>query len=182
MIKHLRADARRTSALGHGVVTKLGPLRRVKLLKNQGDRLVVRSPEKAGVGGSTPSLATIIPNVRSGDIGNRTFRRHRLHFWPEGVLQGLQGFFLQINITEIVIHKTDQPDAVIDFFDTTACPARETLRLIFSERTNNVQTAIGSQDGPCENALRNLVAGSCQFRVERRAIGVHSRGKTRGTH
>jgi hypothetical protein len=34
--------------------------------------------------------------VRSGDIGNRTFRRHRLHFWPEGVLQGLQGFFLQI--------------------------------------------------------------------------------------
>ena len=50
-------------------------------------------------------------------MGNRTFRRHRLHFWPEGVLQGLQGFFLQINIAEIVIHKTDQPDAVIHFFD-----------------------------------------------------------------
>jgi site-specific recombinase XerC len=31
-------------------------------------------------------------------MGNRTFRRHRLHFWPEGVLEGLQGFFLQINI------------------------------------------------------------------------------------
>jgi len=45
--------------------------------------------------------------VRSGDIGNRTFRRHGLHFWPEGVLQGLQGFFLQINIAKIVIHKTD---------------------------------------------------------------------------
>ena len=51
-------------------------------------------------------------------MGNRTFRRHRLHFWPEGVLQGLQGFFLQINIAEIVIHKTDQPDAVVHFFDT----------------------------------------------------------------
>jgi hypothetical protein len=28
-------------------------------LKDKGDTLVVRSPEKAGVGGSTPSLATI---------------------------------------------------------------------------------------------------------------------------
>ena len=43
------------------MVTKLGPLCEVKLLKNDGDKLVVRSPEKAGVGGSTPSLATIIP-------------------------------------------------------------------------------------------------------------------------
>ncbi len=39
------------------MVTKLGPLCRVKLLRNNGVRLVVRSPEKAGVGGSTPSLA-----------------------------------------------------------------------------------------------------------------------------
>jgi len=30
------------------MVTKLGPLCRVKLLKNDGDKLVVRSPEKAG--------------------------------------------------------------------------------------------------------------------------------------
>ena len=42
------------------MVTKLGPLCKVKLLKDKGDKLVVRSPEKAGVGGSTPSLATII--------------------------------------------------------------------------------------------------------------------------
>jgi hypothetical protein len=42
------------------VVTKLGPLCKVKLLKTKGDTAVVRSPEKAGVGGSTPSLATII--------------------------------------------------------------------------------------------------------------------------
>jgi hypothetical protein len=49
---------------------------------------------------------------------NRTFRRHRLHFWPEGVLQGLQGFLLQINIAKIVIHKTDQPDTIFDFLDT----------------------------------------------------------------
>jgi hypothetical protein len=40
------------------MVTKLGPLCKVKLLKNDGDKLVVRSPEKAGGGGSSPSLAT----------------------------------------------------------------------------------------------------------------------------
>ena len=34
--------------------------------------MVERSPEKAGVGGSTPSLATTFSIVRSGDIGNRT--------------------------------------------------------------------------------------------------------------
>src|SRR5579864_7842900 len=71
-----------------------------------------------GVGGSNPLSPTISNYVRSGDIGNRTFRRHGLHFWPEGVLQGLQSFFLQINIAQIVIHKTDQPDAVVHFFDS----------------------------------------------------------------
>jgi hypothetical protein len=44
------------------MVTKLGPLCKVKLLKDKGDKLVVRSPEKAGGGGSTPSLATIFSN------------------------------------------------------------------------------------------------------------------------
>lgn len=38
-------------------------------------------------------------------------------FRPEGVVQGLQGFFLQINIAEIVIHKTDEPNAVVNFLD-----------------------------------------------------------------
>jgi hypothetical protein len=42
------------------MVTKLGPLCKVKLLKDKGDTLVVCSPEKAGVGGSTPSLATYL--------------------------------------------------------------------------------------------------------------------------
>jgi hypothetical protein len=36
------------------MVTKLGPLCKVKLLNNQGDKLVVRSPEKAVVGGNSP--------------------------------------------------------------------------------------------------------------------------------
>src|SRR5579864_2498334 len=83
------------------------------------------------VAGSIPAPPTNITDVRSGDIGNRTFRRHRLHFWPEGVLQGLQSFFLQINITEIVIHKTDQPDSILDFLHTNGLAGEDTLRLIF---------------------------------------------------
>jgi len=45
------------------MVTKLGPLCEVKLLKNGRDKLVIASPEKAGVGGSTPSLATIFQST-----------------------------------------------------------------------------------------------------------------------
>src|SRR5207249_6041712 len=70
-------------------------------------------------------------SVRSGDIGNRTFRRHRLHFWPEGVLQGLQGFFLQINIAEIVIHKTDEPNAVVNFLDADGLPGERYAEVDF---------------------------------------------------
>jgi hypothetical protein len=47
-------EHRRWSKSGHNN----RPLRSVKLLMAQVDKLVVRSPEKAGVGGSTPSLAT----------------------------------------------------------------------------------------------------------------------------
>ena len=61
-------------------------------------------------------------------MGNRTLRRHGLHFWPEGVLQGLQGFFLQIDLAEIAGHKTDQPDAMVDFLDAD--------RLAFSLRND----------------------------------------------
>ena len=50
------------------MVTKLWPLCKVKLLKNNGDKTVVT--EKAGVGGSTPSLATIIvKNLAESRLG-----------------------------------------------------------------------------------------------------------------
>jgi hypothetical protein len=40
-----------------------------------------------------------------------------LHFWPEGIFKGLQSFLLQVYITEIIVHKADEPDAVVDLFD-----------------------------------------------------------------
>jgi hypothetical protein len=56
-----RGDARRTSALVTECSQNLGPLYKVKLLENNGEKAVVRCPEKAGVERSTPSLDTIIP-------------------------------------------------------------------------------------------------------------------------
>jgi hypothetical protein len=34
------------------------------------------------------------------------------------MVEGLQSFLFQIDITKIVIHEADEPDAVVDFLDT----------------------------------------------------------------
>jgi hypothetical protein len=39
---------------------------------------------------------------------------------PNGLSRGLQGFLLQVDIAEIVVHEGDEPNAVIDFFDSEA--------------------------------------------------------------
>jgi hypothetical protein len=51
-------------------------------------------------------------------MGNRTYRRHGLHFGPEGVFERLQGFLLQVYIAKIIVHEADEPDAVVYLFDT----------------------------------------------------------------
>ena len=38
----------------------------------------------------------------------------------EGVVEGLQGFLFQIDVSEIVVHEADEPNAVVDFFDAEA--------------------------------------------------------------
>ena len=73
------------------MVTKLGPLWRVKLLKKQGDKAVVRSPEKAGVGGSTPSLATIF-SIVSSVLFNNSMRLKSGVSWVERQSHQLESF------------------------------------------------------------------------------------------
>jgi hypothetical protein len=67
--------------------------------------------------GSNPTLSAIPLLVRPGDIGDSSYRRHRLQFWVKRVVEGLQSFFLQIDVAEIVLHKADQPNPFFDFFD-----------------------------------------------------------------
>ena len=45
------------------------------------------------------------------------YRRHRLHFWAKRVVERLQSFLLEIDVSEIIIHKTDKPNAFLDLFD-----------------------------------------------------------------
>lgn len=35
----------------------------------------------------------------------------------ERVVQGLQGFLLQVDISQIIVHEADEPNAVVDFLD-----------------------------------------------------------------
>ena len=36
---------------------------------------------------------------------------------PNGLSRGLQGFLLQVEVTEIVVHEADEPNAIVDFLD-----------------------------------------------------------------
>lgn len=40
----------------------------------------------------------------------------------ERIVDGLQGFFFQIDIAEVIAHEADQPDAVFDLADADSLP------------------------------------------------------------
>src|SRR5882762_3230155 len=69
--------------------------------------------------------------VRPGDIGNTSYRRHRLHFWAKRVVERLQSFFLQIDVAEIVLHKADQPNTFFDFFDPQGLSCEDRAEINF---------------------------------------------------
>jgi hypothetical protein len=64
-----------------------------------------------------------------------------LRFWPpwraggsgliSRIVDGLQGPLLQVDITEIVVHEADEPDAVVDFLYAEFLPASTVEILIF---------------------------------------------------
>ena len=56
-------------------------------------------------------------DVQSGDILYRTFLRHSLHFWAERIFEWFERPRLQIEVSQIIIHKTNQPDVVVDFLE-----------------------------------------------------------------
>ena len=42
---------------------------------------------------------------------------HGWHFWAERIFERLEHSILQIEVSQIIIHKGDQPDVVVDFLD-----------------------------------------------------------------
>ena len=70
--------------------------------------------------GSTPTLGSRSPWYVPEKSLYKTFRTDGLRPWAKRVIQGLQGLFLQIDITEIIVHKADQPDTVMCGLDAPA--------------------------------------------------------------
>jgi len=49
---------------------------------------------------------------------------------PNGVVEGLQGFLLQVEGSKIIVHEACKPNAVIDFLMPSFWPARTVEMLI----------------------------------------------------
>ena len=74
------------------------------------------------IGGSNPSLSASTNsastnNVRPGDMGNGTYLRHGSQPRAERVVEGLQGFLLQVEVSKIIMHEADEPNAFVDLLD-----------------------------------------------------------------
>ena len=100
-------------------------------------------------------LARHLFPVQSGEILYRTFRGHSLHSWAKRVLQGLQGFFLQIDVTEIIVHKADKPDTLVDLFDAYRL-TRERSAEIYFLFENADPSAVGNQSCPIVKRIREF--------------------------
>ncbi len=51
-------------------------------------------------------------------MGNGTYLRHGWQPWAEGVIDWLQSFLLQVDISEIVVHEADVPNSLVGFLDS----------------------------------------------------------------
>src|SRR5437763_429688 len=94
----------------------------------------------------TPPASTISMSVRPGDIGDRSYRRHRLHFWAKRVVEKLQSFFLQVDVAEIVVHKANQPNTFFGFFDPHGLSGEDRAEINFFAVQTNTPT-VGDVDG-----------------------------------
>src|ERR1700738_215038 len=59
-------------------------------------------------------------NVQPGHMGDRTYLRHGEQPRAERVVEGLQGSLLQIDVSEILAHKAEDPNSVVDLLDADA--------------------------------------------------------------
>src|SRR5258708_18555550 len=72
-------------------------------------------------------------------MGDRMYRLHGYHFWAERIFEWFEHPRLQIEVSQIIIHKADQPDVFVNFFDadgltpkrfsTSALALRDSVRL-----------------------------------------------------
>jgi hypothetical protein len=67
----------------------------------------------------------------------------------------LQGLLLPIDITEIIVHKADQPETVVDFFDAHRLTGERSAEIDFlAENTNS--PAASDQRGSIVEGIREF--------------------------
>ena len=67
--------------------------------------------------GSNPAGRAKLSSVRTGDMVNGPYLRHRQQPRAERVVEGLQSLLFQVEVAEIVMHEAYDPDAVVDLLD-----------------------------------------------------------------
>jgi len=60
---------------------------------------------------------------------------------------GAAGFFPQIDVTEIIVHKADQPDTLVDLFDAYSLTCERSAEIYFLFE-NADPSAVGNQSCP----------------------------------
>jgi hypothetical protein len=103
--------------------------------------------------------------VRSEEILYRTFRRHSLHFRAKRVVERLQSFFLQIEVSKIIIHKAHQPNVVVDFFDADGLAGKDLAEIDF---------LLAQTDAPAAGDHDSFIVEGI---VDVRQAGVGARGR-----
>ena len=92
-------------------------------------------------------------------------------------MQGLQGFFLQINIAEIVIHKTDEPNAVVHFLDADGLPGERYAEVDFLV-VQAKPSAAGDPDGAVVERVVRFRDASIRTRGSRVDLGRAFHGES----
>ena len=78
-------------------------------------------------------------------MGGISYRRHRLQSRAEGIVEGLQGPLFQVEVSQIIIHEGDEPNAVLDLFDSKGLAGKDGWEVDFLAVQANA-TAGGDED------------------------------------
>jgi hypothetical protein len=90
---------------------------------------------------------------------------------------GLEGLFLQIDVTEIVVHKSHQPDAIVDLLDAHGLTRERSAEIYFLFKDAD-PFAVGNQSCPIVEGLGELseatIGPSRRFVDGRGALHIES--------
>jgi hypothetical protein len=89
---------------------------------------------------------------------------------PEGVFEGLQSPFFQIDISEIVIHEADEPDAVVDFLDADLLTSRTSAEIDLFAIQTEPATVGEKRKNPNDARVETLAARHSS--QERGSVGL----------